>query len=278
MASAHRRPRHGHTGNNGRRTSVHPRTIVRLMAGYTKLFNSILMSSVWEEDTETRIVWVTLLALADQYGHVDGTIRSLARMARVSQVACQKALATFESPDEHDRSGVDQGRRIRPEQGGWIIVNHAAYRARISQDDRRERDKIRKRLRRLSAARPQTSEFVRDVSQAEAEAEAEAEAVEVPRARQQPLVSRRRLDAAFEYGRLYVPQRAHTDLSALHGNDGELFTFYEEICEDWTNGAHARTQPGADMIRFWKAQYDLRWPPAAGAKPSRLPAWAQEGS
>ena len=147
------------------------------MAGYTKLFNSILMSSVWEESAETRIVWVTLLALSDQHGHVDGTVKSLARVSRVSIAACQRAVDTFLNPDPADRSGVDEGRRLTPEQGGWLIVNHATYRTRMSLDERRDRDKLRKRqARALSAARPQTSESVRDVSQAEAEAEAEAKA------------------------------------------------------------------------------------------------------
>lgn len=144
------------------------------MSGYTKLFNSILMSSVWEETAETRIVWVTLLALADQYGHVDGTEKSIARVARVPLDACHAALTTFLEPDPDDRSKVDEGRRIRVEDSGWLIVNHALYRDRMSLDDRRERDRLRKRAKRaMSATRPLLSANVRDVSQAEAEAEAD---------------------------------------------------------------------------------------------------------
>lgn len=152
------------------------------MQGYTKLFSSILMSSIWEEPTETRIVWVTLLALADQHGHVDGTPKSLARVARVSLKDCQRALTAFLNPDPEDRSGVDNGRRIRPEQGGWLIINHAAYRHRMSAEERRERDKLRKRKARMSAGCPQTSENVLDVSQAEAD-QIRSEAQEQERAR-----------------------------------------------------------------------------------------------
>ena len=143
------------------------------MAGFTKLFNSILMSSVWDESTDSRIVWVTLLALADQHGHVDGTVNSLARVARVPVPACQKALETFLGPDPMDRSGVDNGRRIRTEQGGWMITNHAMYRDRMNADERRERDRIRKRNARMSAKRPHLSENVRDFQHTEAEAEAD---------------------------------------------------------------------------------------------------------
>mgnify|MGYP001596981592 CR=1 FL=1 len=180
------------------------------MTGYTKLFSSILMSSIWEESTETRIVWVTLLALVDQHGHVDATVKSLARVARVSAASCQRAIDTFLAPDPADRSGVEDGRRLRVELGGWGLVNFALYRYRMSVDERREQDKLRKRaLRAKPGVRtspqastatvdvsiqvvdtthdpvdqasasvligPHTSENVRTFQQAEAEAEAEAD-------------------------------------------------------------------------------------------------------
>jgi len=97
-------------------------------------------------------------------------------------------------------------------------------------------------------------------------------------ARPSPLVARRRLDAAFEYGRLYVPQRAHDDLMML-GNHGQsekaLFDWYEAICEDYTNGSKANTGLPTNLIAFWKAKYEERWPADKVAAPSRLPAWAQ---
>lgn len=147
-----------------------PRTT---LSGYTKLFSSILMSSIWEEPAETRIVWVTLLALADQHGHIDGTVKSLARVARVPVKSCERAILTFISPDPNDRSGVEDGRRLRIEPGGWALVNYALYRQKMSAEERKERDKLRKRAIRASAASPRVSESVREISQAEAEAEAD---------------------------------------------------------------------------------------------------------
>ena len=143
------------------------------MAGYTKLFSSILMSSIWEEDTDTRIVWVTLLALADQDGHVDGTVHSVARVARVSVEACQSAMDTFLNTDPLDRSGVMDGRRVIPEHGGWTLVNYNAYRHRMSDEDRKERDRIRQAKYRMSRV---TSPDVTEIRQAEAEAEADTKA------------------------------------------------------------------------------------------------------
>ena len=48
------------------------------MSGYTKLFNSILASTVWSEPNETRIVWITLLAMADKNGIIEGSVPGLA--------------------------------------------------------------------------------------------------------------------------------------------------------------------------------------------------------
>ena len=85
----------------------------------------------------------------------------------------------------------------------------------------------------------------------------------VPRVRTASLVQPRRKDAAFEYGRLYVPQRAHADLMMLrnHGRDEQtLFAWYEAVCEDYTNGGKANTPLPTDLIAFWKARYSERWP------------------
>jgi hypothetical protein len=203
------------------------------------------MSSIWEESTETRLVWVTLLALADQNGHVDGTVKSLARVSRVSLEDCQKALDCLLGPDPLDRSGVMDGRRIVVEQGGWRLVNHAAYRSKMSADERRERDKERKREKRnLSARRPQTSEFVRDVSQAEAEAEAETKADqkhEEHGAKNAPRggVISSSLDFeklkrhnAYIGARLRVPHKLHGDFVAALGGDnpdGKLRGWYADV-------------------------------------------------
>lgn len=213
------------------------------MAGYTKLFSSILMSSIWEESNETRLVWVTMLALADQFGHVDGTVKSLARVARVSVEECQEALDCFLSPDPHDRSGVAEGRRIVAENGGWTLVNHAAYRQKMSADERRQRDRDRKREKRaVSAPRPQTSEFVRDVSHTEAEADQKQINSEQKQRKSggsggsvmmSPLdYEKSQRFNAYTGARLQVPHKIHRDFIALLGGDnpdGVLRAWYAEI-------------------------------------------------
>jgi hypothetical protein len=120
------------------------------MAGYTKLFSTIVTSSIWREDNVTRIVWVTLLALADARGHVDAAIPGLAAAANVDLDECERAVAKLEAPDKYSRTPHDEGRRIAKEEGGWRILNYAYYREKGRERDRKQymRDYQRNRRRR----------------------------------------------------------------------------------------------------------------------------------
>ncbi len=108
------------------------------MAGYTKLFQTILASTIWEESDQTRIVWITLLAMADKHGIVEASVPGLATFARVSRAACDRAIKALSSPDPDSRSSTMQGRRIEAVPGGWRLVNHAKYRAKLNADERRD--------------------------------------------------------------------------------------------------------------------------------------------
>lgn len=52
------------------------------MSGYTKLFSSIIDSTIWRESKETKIVWITMLAKADRYGVVEASLPGLADAAK----------------------------------------------------------------------------------------------------------------------------------------------------------------------------------------------------
>ena len=118
------------------------------MNGYTKLFQSIVTSSIWTEDDRTRIVWVTLLALADKHGEIQAAIPGLARLAGVTIEDCQKAIDRFMSPDPHSRTSDFEGRRLEKIDGGWALLNHAKYRRMASDIDRKEQATERKRRQR----------------------------------------------------------------------------------------------------------------------------------
>jgi hypothetical protein len=113
------------------------------MAGYTKLFSSILASTIWREDLETRIVWITLLAMAGKDGVAEASVPGLADFARVSVKATRAALAKLMAPDEDSRSKEHEGRRIQEVDGGWLLLNHAKYRAKLSEIERREYKRLK---------------------------------------------------------------------------------------------------------------------------------------
>lgn len=146
----------------------------------------------------TRIVWITLLAMADKHGIAEGSIPGLATFARVSLKDCRKALRALQSPDRDSRSKAKDGRRIEPVDGGWHLINHGKYRAKLGEDERREYLRIKKAEQRLrnakktekpkkkamSTRRQQSQQCLPNVnsvpqmSTASTHAEAEAEAVD----------------------------------------------------------------------------------------------------
>lgn len=98
-------------------------------------------------------------------------------------------------------------------------------------------------------------------------------------ARPATLIPRRRLDAAFEGRRVYVPQRAHADFVANRNHsdaERELQDWYLSVDAEWADGRHAASNPGPDMFRFWKARFEERWPTTQMATDRRMPAWAQQ--
>lgn len=108
------------------------------MTGFTKLFSSIVNSTIWDEDAATRLVWITLLCLSDANGNVEGSIPGLAHQARVSLDETRKALKKLMAPDPDSRSKEHDGRRIEEIDGGWLILNYTKYRKKLSADARRE--------------------------------------------------------------------------------------------------------------------------------------------
>ena len=147
------------------------------MPNYTKLFNSIITSTIWTEDDKTRIVWITMLAIADQNGEVQGSIPGLARLAGVSVQDAENAIEKFLSPDIYSRTPDNEGRRICKIDGGWELLNHAKYRRMASLADQKDANtKRQQRHRERNASvthRNATVTLQTDKAEAEAEAEAD---------------------------------------------------------------------------------------------------------
>lgn len=97
------------------------------MKPFVKLYATLLTSTVWSEPHSTRIVWITLLTMADRDGYVAASIPGLAHSAHVSRAECEIALKTFLAPDADSRTKEHQGRRIEIVDGGWIVLNREKY-------------------------------------------------------------------------------------------------------------------------------------------------------
>jgi len=108
------------------------------MAGFTKLFDSILDSSIWQESKETKIVWITMLAMADRSGVIEAAIPGLANRAGVTIQEAETAVETFLSPDPYSRTTDYEGRRIEKVDGGWRLLNHEKFRQKLSAAERKE--------------------------------------------------------------------------------------------------------------------------------------------
>jgi len=145
--------------------------------GFTKLFNSIITSSIWSEDDKVRIMWITMLASTDASGHVTGSIPGMAAIARMSLQEAEQSIAALCSPDPYSRSKEYDGRRLIEADGGWLIVNYAKYRQRRDPEKRREQNREAKRRQREkeSGCQQDVSQSQPKSAQAEAEAEAEAD-------------------------------------------------------------------------------------------------------
>ena len=105
---------------------------------FTKLFSSILDSTIWQESLETKVVWVTMLAMSDKQGEVMSSIPGLAKRSGVTIAECEQALQCLLSPDPYSRTKDFEGRRIESIDGGWQLLNHSKYRALLSAEERRE--------------------------------------------------------------------------------------------------------------------------------------------
>lgn len=112
---------------------------------YSKLFASILDSSVWLEPLPTRVVWLTLLAAKDGDGFARfACMENLAQRARVTEREAEIAVAKLEGPDPRSSNPDHEGRRIERVPGGWMVLNAAFYDEMIRRED--ERAATRKRV------------------------------------------------------------------------------------------------------------------------------------
>lgn len=139
---------------------------------FTKLHSQILDSTIWLESSSTRILWITMLAMADQHGEVMASIPGLARRANIPLEDCKAGLEVLMGPDEYSRTPDDDGRRIVVIDGGWQILNYQKYREKgWEEEQKRKKRERQQRYRDKSRVAPRGATVARGGRKAEAEAE-----------------------------------------------------------------------------------------------------------
>jgi hypothetical protein len=131
---------------------------------YTKLYSTITASSIWRESKEVKILWVTMLAMADRFGDISASVPGLAVFAGLTIPECEASLNTLLAPDPFSRSQTYEGRRIEIVEGGWHILNYAKYRERRDPDKRREQNREAQERYRKSHSKPNVSHNKPNVS------------------------------------------------------------------------------------------------------------------
>jgi len=226
---------------------------------FTKLFGSITDSTIWSEDDPTRIVWITMLAMADRHGYVGASIPGLAVRARVSVDSTEKALKKFLSPDKYSRSQEYQGCRISLADRGWNLLNYDRFRDMRDEEARKEYERNRKRLQREKIKQreecPGGSQDVPDCPtvSAQAEAEAEAEREEEDSSEQQKSLSKHNDDDSLDPELLKILKECpHLDLLST-GKSSPFWDSVLSVCEPY---------PQADsrwlnmQIRSWNLWFE----------------------
>lgn len=123
---------------------------------YAKVFSQIFDSSI-ADDFRLRHFFMDLLVLADLNGVVDMTATAISSRTRIPLKDVTAFLNRLESPDPESRTSDADGRRIERldehRSWGWHIINYARFREIASEDQRRE--KTRLRVARFKAKRQQ---------------------------------------------------------------------------------------------------------------------------
>jgi len=105
------------------------------MAGYVKVFDSLLTSSLWCHEHYVLRIWIAMLARCNQQGVVEGSVPGFASLCRVTAEEMRTALELLTGPDPDSRTPDHEGRRLEIVQGGWRILNYGSYREKSQEKD-----------------------------------------------------------------------------------------------------------------------------------------------
>lgn len=111
------------------------------------------MSSVWRGSTkDVKILWCTILSLADKDGIVEMNPLGLANAADLTLEEMLAALETLKSPDPMSSTEQHEGRRVEViGRTKVVVLNYAFYQARFMSERRKAREAERSRRNRAKS-------------------------------------------------------------------------------------------------------------------------------
>lgn len=230
------------------------------MAGYTKLSSTLVTSTVWRENSTTRCVWITMLALADQHGEVQASIPGLADVSRVTIQECEAALAVFLAPDIYSRTKTNEGRRLMEIDGGWCILNYDKYRDLLSMEHRRTLG--RERARRFRDKAESSEEVTQSNAPVTRNNDKQKQTQKQIQTQQQNTTTSRKLRARKEPSyRSAAGAGTPTELTAPSENATAIpkVTWLTPYFEAW-KAAYGGTPNGGQLAKSFKPLHDEHGP------------------
>ena len=105
------------------------------------LTSGVIKSSLWAEEDWVIKIFLTMLADKGPGDIYTGTAFALAHDSRKTEEEVLSAWKILSGPDRlRQEEQADGGARIRRVEGGWLIINAAEYRKRMSEELKRYRN------------------------------------------------------------------------------------------------------------------------------------------
>ncbi len=116
---------------------------------WTPLWSDILSSSLWtlgkpglpekerDRGKNAKLLFLTMIAAANQEGFVSAAVDGLAYQARLTDDETEEALKVLEGPDKSSRCKDDEGRRVKRVDGGWVLNGYVRQWERMAEERRK---------------------------------------------------------------------------------------------------------------------------------------------
>jgi hypothetical protein len=92
---------------------------------------STLYQPLWQRPTAVRVLWMTLLFLADDDGFIDASLPALAKYSGLTLDQVRESLDVLLGPEPYaDDLRAYQGRQISEVDRGWRLNAHERFRRR----------------------------------------------------------------------------------------------------------------------------------------------------